>query len=896
MKVTFHINFHTVWGQKICLVGSIPQLGSWETALAREMYYKGNGDWEFQLDVPSETPAIEYRYFLSVNDKIVFEEWEMNHHAVFDKASKEYFLYDYWQPRPDNLAFYTSAFTKSILAHPCNTFERVVKSDRRLTIRVYAPRIERNQSVAIAGNQPVLGNWQPEKALQLSCDTFPEWHIDLDANDIIYPLEYKFLIWDNDHHRPVSWEAGENRVLQLPFQQEEITVAVSGLTFRDDLPLWRSAGTVIPVFSLRSEESYGVGDLGDLRKMIDWVKKTRQRIIQVLPVNDTTVSHTWRDSYPYSAISIYAIHPMYISLPLMGALQDEDRAAYYENIRKELNENDSVDYERVNQYKLAYCREYFKQEGVSVLESDSFKEFFDNNESWLMPYAAYCYLRDLHGTADFTQWGADEGYEPARIRRLCMPGSEAWQNISFYYFLQYVLHFQFKAVSEYARRNGVVLKGDLPIGVNRTSIDAWTEPQYFNMKTQAGAPPDDFSAIGQNWNFPTYNWDVMEKDNFSWWKRRFRKLEDYFDCFRIDHILGFFRIWEIPLDYIQGLCGHFNPALPLLREDIEHYGMWFDEERYTMPHLHRKYMPELFGELAGEVESTYLEMLDADHLRLKPFCDTQLKIKELPSFCEDEELSRKVKEGLFTIANEVLFLRDPRDSHKFHPRISGNQSFIYQELDGANRYAFDQIYWDFFFHRHNGFWKAQAMNRLTPLITSTRMLVCGEDLGMIPQSVPEVMHNLQILSLEIERMPKVAHREFADMFNLPYQSVCTTSTHDMSPLRNWWKEDRGKTQRYYSSVLMRQGVAPEECTAELATQIISNHLAAPSMLAIIPVQDWFAMDDAVKRPDIEQERINIPANPNHYWNYRMHITLEDLMKADSFNEKIISLIAGSGRR
>lgn len=895
MKVTFNINFHTVWGQKLCVVGSIPELGSWQPALAKEMNYRGEGNWRLELDIPSDIPSIEYRYFLSVNDKQIFEEWEKNHCIAFDGQAERYTLYDYWQIRPDNLAFYSSAFTKSLFAHPCNTYERAVRSGKKLVIKISAPRVEKNQSVAITGNQPALGNWHPDKALILSCDTFPEWHIDLDATEITYPLEYKFLIWDNDKHQPLYWESDENRTLSLPPQEYRETVTISGLYFRDSLPPWRCAGTVIPVFSLRSEQSFGVGDLGDLKLLVDWARLTRQRIIQVLPMNDTTMTHTWADSYPYSAISIYALHPMYICLGLLGELKDPARKAWYAAKQKELNDKAAVDYEAVVKYKTAYCREYFRQEGEALLETPEFTDFFRQNEHWLLPYATYCYLRDSYGTSDFTRWEGNAVYNKTRVRELCRKDSEAWPEISFAYFLQFILHTQFKAVSDYARKNGVVLKGDLPIGVNRTSIEAWTEPRYFNMTGQAGAPPDDFSANGQNWFFPTYNWEEMEKDHFAWWKKRFRKLSDYFDCFRIDHILGFFRIWEIPEEYIQGLCGHFNPALPLTTTEIEQYGMHFNEARFTTPHINHRFLPELFGDLADEVQASYLAQSSTHHFVLKPFCDTQRKIQSLFEG-KNDEVSLRIKNGLFTIANEVLFLRDPRQPNKFHPRIAANQSYIYRELSGEDRYAFDQLYWHFFYHRHTDFWKAQAFKRLTPLVGGTDMLVCGEDLGMIPDSVPDVMHKLQIFSLEIERMPKTVQREFTDMYNLPYHSVCTTSTHDMSPLRSWWKEDRAKTQRYYNQVLQRAGEAPAECTAELASQILANHLGTRAMLTVIPLQDWFAVDDAVKYPDSEAERINVPANAHHYWRYRMHIPLEKLLAAHDFNEKVRGLIDRSGRQ
>ena len=894
MKVTFIKNFHTVWGQKLYVVGSIPALGSWDPVFAKEMVYTDGGNWQLTLDLPEDTEYVEYRYFISVNEKRIFEEWEKNHRISFDKEFSKYSLYDYWQVRPANLAFYTSAFTHSLFAHPCNTHERIVKSDKKISIKVGAPRIEKHQSVAITGNQPCLGDWNPDKALKLSCDTFPEWHIDLDASELHNPLEYKFILYDNNSRSIVSWEGGENRVLDLPPQANGEAVVISGLYYRDVQPLWRGAGTVIPVFSLRSENSFGTGDLFDLRLLIDWARKTGQCIIQTLPMNDTTMTHTWVDSYPYSAISIFALHPMYISLNWLGELKDKKKADFYAEIQRNLNAKEAVDYELVVKYKTAYCRDYFEQEGLQCIENEAFNTFYTQNESWLLPYAAYCYLRDKNGTPEFSQWGKFANYDKGAIQALCAKNSEAYPEIAFSYFMQFVLHTQFSSVSEYARKNGIVLKGDIPIGVNRNSVETWTEPKYFNMNGQAGAPPDDFSANGQNWMFPTYNWEEMEKDGYAWWKKRFRKMSDYFDAFRIDHILGFFRIWEIPQDFIQGLCGHFNPALPFSRNEIEQYGLTFNEARFTTPHIHQKFLTELFDELTSEVKGSFLAQSSSNHYVLKPFCNTQRKIEKLFEGKEDLK-SQRIKEGLFAIANEMLFLPDPHNELLFHPRISAMNSFIYKELSESERYAFDQLYWHFFYRRHTEYWKLQAYKHLVPLVACTDMLVCGEDLGMIPDSVPEVMKKLQILSLEIERMPKTSHREFSDLLSLPYNSVCTTSTHDMTPIRNWWKEDPDKTKRYFNQILLRVGVAPDECREDLARQIISNHLETQSMLTILPLQDWFAIDDSIKRSDIESERINVPANSRHYWQYRMHINLEELIRADSLNEKISFLIRKSGR-
>ncbi|OAV74412.1 4-alpha-glucanotransferase [Bacteroidales bacterium Barb7] len=829
MKVTFHIRFHTVWGQKICLAGSVSHLGAWDNTLVEAMHYEGGGNWSLEIELPNDTDAVEYRYVLHTDDKQIFEEWERKHRLTFDGKSTHYIIYDYWYNRPANLAFYSSAFTQSLFARQedCSCNSQAVESGRRIVIRLFAPRVEKHQQVAVTGNQPALGNWDTAKALPLSDRNFPEWQIALDASAVIFPLEYKFILRDTDTAGSVIWEDGENRVLTLPPPNDGECTVISAPAFRDShLPALHYAGTVIPVFSLRSEEDCGIGDLGDLHRLVDWMKQTGQCVIQVLPVNDTTATLSWRDSYPYNAISVYAIHPVYISLAWLGALKDKKKAAHYEHTRQKLNALDAIDYESVIKTKFAYCHDYFL-ENPSVLDTDAYKAFFAENESWLVPYAGFCLLRDRYGTPDFTAWGEDASYNPDRISGFVAKDETARQKLNFTYFLQYILDSQFRRVTTYARSQGVVLKGDLPIGVNRDSVEAWTEPQYFNMQSQAGAPPDDFSVNGQNWGFPTYNWEAMERDGFTWWKKRFRKLSHYFDCFRIDHILGFFRIWEIPVEYKEGLYGHFNPALPLTREEIEACGFPFDEVRHT--------------------------------------------------------------------AN-FLFLRDPRDPQKFHPRISASNSPAYQELDADERTAYDRLYWDFFYHRHNDFWKAQAVSRLSPLVSAVNILICGEDLGMIPQSVPEVMSQLQLLSLEIERMPKQADREFTDLATIPYLSVCTTSTHDMSPLRSWWKEDREKTQRYYNNVLNLPGEAPADCTPDLATRILANHLASPSMLALIPLQDWLATgSDSIRRADIDSERINIPSVPNHYWRYRMHLTLETLMSHDEFNRNILHQIKKAGR-
>ena len=894
MKIRLYIHFHTVWGQCVYVTGSLPELGAWNIASAKAMQHSGEGLWLFELNLPDKPLNFEYRYFIRSGDEFVFEEWQQNHRQSITDIRKNYVMIDYWQNHPQYTVFYSSAFYKSWFAHPCDNLRRIVKSNNKLCIKVLALGVERNQSVAILGNQTELGNWETGNALIMACDNYPEWSIELDAGAFSYPVEYKFCIIENENKSLIEWEEGENRVLAIPPSGENETCIISGLGFRKKPVEWKCAGTVIPVFSLRSENSFGIGDFGDLKKCIDWLEITSQKILQILPVNDTTQTHTWKDSYPYNAISIYALHPIYLNLNAMGELNAVDRRVFYEDKKAVLNALEEIDYEQADIFKWLFFRELFAQEGNKTLQSLEFLSFVEKNKDWLIPYSAYSHLRDKYQTCDFRLWKELSRYDKDAVEKFCRPDKAHYPEIALYYYLQFHLHKQLLEVKEYAYSKGIVLKGDIPIGISKTSIEAWTEPEFFNSQYQTGAPPDDFSVTGQNWGFPTYNWEQMESDHYRWWKKRFRKMADYFDAFRIDHILGFFRIWEIPENSVQGLLGWFSPALPFSEEEIKNSGFNFQMERYTNAHINEQFLPELFGEYTQEVTQIYLNRTSSRHFALKETFNTQSKIQAYFSGKEDSK-NRMIQKGLYAICNEVLFIKDKQKPNYYHPRISAYNSYIYKELDNSDRNTFDYLYWHYFYQRHNDFWKEQGYNKLLPLISGTDMLICGEDLGMIPQCVPEVMQELRILSLEIERMPKESNREFTDLNHLPYLSVCSTSTHDMPTLRMEWKEDYWKTQRYYNEVLKHEGNSPEDCSPDSCEQIIFNHLRTRSMLVIIPLQDWLSMDGEIRRGNENSERINVPANPQHYWKYRMHLSLETLLNAGNLNEKIIRLIKQTQR-
>ena len=893
MDLKFNIDYKTRFGEELVL--NIVNEGS----EAKYRMITSDGErWTYKLSLPAQKrqPVLTYYYEVERGGRSVRHEWTTIRHTLELTAvhGAHYTVFDRWSDIPEDSYLYSSAFTDCIRGRKLEVLQ---PSSYRSTVRlvVRAPQLRGDDRLAVIGKGDGLGNWDTAKALLMTEHHFNEWVVDLDAAQLAEgKIEFKFIALNTKNQQSSVWEAGYNRTIELPqIEQREVVVYNLNQAF---FPLYdvRLAGMLVPVFSLRSEGSFGVGDFGDLKKMVDLVCETGQRVLQILPVNDTTTTHSWTDSYPYSCISIFAIHPQYADLRQLPALTNAKQRNDFEAFRQQLNALPQIDYEQVNNAKITYLRLLFSQEGSKVLSSKDFKEFLEEAGQWLVPYAQYCVLRDKYGTACFEQWPDHNTWNEADRAALLNARSSQYREASFWYYVQFVLHTQLLDAHQYARKSHVVLKGDIPIGVSRYGCDVWTEPRYFNLNGQAGAPPDDFSVNGQNWGFPTYNWDEMLKDGCQWWIRRFQNMAQYFDAYRIDHVLGFFRIWEIPVNAVHGLLGQFQPALGMTREEIESYGLPFHEHQFCEPFIADWVIERVFHERADEVKTKYLDHAHDDIWKMKAEYDTQRKVeKAFEGVTEQRELN--LRDGLYSLISNVLFVRDHKEEGKYHPRISAQFNFTYEALYDADKASFNRLYNDYFYRRNNQFWYDEAMKKLPVLVQATRMLVCAEDLGMVPDCVSWVMNELRVLSLEIQSMPKDPHVRFGHLGRNPYRSVCTFSTHDMATLRQWWDEDASRTQDYFNSMLYHEGNAPHPLPGWLARDIVSRQLASPSMLCVLSIQDWLAMDERIRLDDADAERINIPANPHHYWRYRMHVSLENLMADKSFTENIRNLIVQNGR-
>ena len=893
MKVSFNINYRTNWGESLYIVGGPAAMGAWNDQSALRMHLVGPSQWQIEVELPENTGSFDYRYIVKPEYGAWRLEWGEAHKFIAGKGVKNFEIYDSWQDMPQDKPYYSSAFVDGILRRSFRDQEKAPRPGEMI-FRVWAPMIEPDEILAIAGSLDVLGNWEPAQALRLSDARYPLWEGAIPLDRVKTPFEYKFVILKKDTLEPVGWELLDNRTCGIDTSKcADGCIIIDGLRFANPRNNWRGAGTAIPVFSMRSEDDFGVGDFIDIKKMVDWCVTTGQKMLQVLPINDTTMTGTWLDSYPYKANSTFALHPMYIRLEEVGTLKDEERRHYYDALRKELNQLAEVDYERVNNAKSEYLHEIYAQIGGNTRRNKEYKAFVEGNDHWLRPYAAWSLLRDLNHTADNTQWGEYASYDRQKVEAFI---AKHEKEIGYYYFVQYHLDRQLRAVRDYAHQHGVVLKGDIPIGISRFSVDAWLYPQLFNLEVCAGAPPDDFSVLGQNWGFPTYNWEEMAKDGFKWWKDRFSKMAEYFDAYRIDHILGFFRIWQIPMDALHGLLGYFNQALPFSPEEMRHnFDFWIDVDLHTKPFIMEWMLTDFFGQDTEEVKMRFLDHLVDGRYRMKPFVNTQRKVSEYFASQPVDEKNERICNALMGLIDDVLFIEDPYEKGKYHPRISAQFTYQYRNLNEYERSCFDRLYTDFFYHRNNDFWGGKALWKLPPLLDSTKMLACAEDLGMIPDCVPYVMNSLEILSLEIQRMPKDPKEEFGNTWHYPYYSVCTTSTHDMGGVRAWWQSDPSMAQRYYNNVLGEYGGSPYFAEPWICERIDKLHLDSPSMLCILPLQDWLASDGSLRRENPEEEQINVPANPEHYWRYRMHLTLESLQAQNDFNHRLKEMIKSSGR-
>jgi 4-alpha-glucanotransferase len=901
MKVTIRLRYRTRFGQTLFLCGDHPSFGGGHSEHALPLRYVNQEFWEIVLDLPdapaSQSP-VSYYFLVQSPDGSVLEDFGGDRKLDLAALGRGHtVIIDSWNDlgTVENV-FFTEPFKKVLLRteEVANQVKPPINATHSFNVK--APLLPKGQTVCLLGSAAALGAWnQAAPILLRRCAEKGCFHVQLNLTRATFPFVYKYGVYDLERKAFVRYEDGSDRALAEAAPPDGQVIINEGFA-RWPVTPWRGAGVAIPVFSLRSGKGFGVGEFLDLPLLASWARRAGLKLIQILPVNDTSANHTWTDSYPYDAISAFALHPLYLNLDQVAGDEGRSLLESVDRQRQQLNALAEVDYEAVMKAKLALVRKIFPAQREKTLTSAAYRDFCARNEHWLAPYAAFCFLRDKFRTADFHQWSEHRNYNAKEISALAADDAAAREEMDLHCFIQFHLHLQLRQAANEVQAQGLILKGDIAIGVHPHSADVWQQPELFHVDMQAGAPPDAFAAKGQNWGFPTYDWPRMQQDGFDWWKRRLAQMSCYFDAFRIDHILGFFRIWSIPQSAVEGILGYFVPAVPVQISEFAARGIVFDRERFACPLINDVVLQDVFGDRADLVKREFLNPALGATYSLPPEFATQRDVERHFASLEEAKRDARLKEGLFDLMSNVLLIEAPGSAGgAFHFRLGMEQTSSFRQLDQETQARLRELYLDYFFRRQDEGWRRGAIQKLCPLKRVTNMLICGEDLGMVPACVPEVMKQLGLLGLEIQRMPKAMNQDFSRPSDAPYLSVVTPATHDMSTLRGWWLEDKTITQKFFTQELRQIGPAPYECAPWINQEIVRQHLDSPAMWSIFQLQDLLGMDGALRRADVDAERINVPGVAKFYWRYRLHLPLEALDQAENFTRLLEGMVRQSGR-
>ena len=921
MTLFFQIEYTVRPGEllHVLLSGSYPDGQQWSYNLP--MTTADGQHWSLATTVLSQhfrsrragrqkTDMLSFGYHYQVEDaegRVLRREWTVVARRCECRADSRLRFADRWRDVPVTAHLYTLAGQR-LMGSTCaaeppmaanglftdSGKPAVTASPRSHTVvlTVQAPQLQPTERLVVTGNHPALGDWQPARGLAMRPRGRGEWIASFDALAQQEPIEYKFVVVDDRSAERFAWEEGLNRSTadsgRLPSEGEQLLI--DGGLLRMKEPDLRAAGVMVPLFALRSENSCGVGDLGDLLLFIEWAAKVGLRVVQLLPLNDTTTQHSWHDSAPYNTISAYALHPQYLDLRQLPLPNEADWLNDYHRQCRELNSLEQTDYVAVERVKWTYINKVYELTGEETLSSPSFKEFYEANEYWLEPYAAFCVLRDKYGTARTSDWGSYAQYDIERIRQLSEPDSPLADAVRKICFVQYFLHLQLGKAAQLARSKGVVLKADLPVAPYRDSVATWLEPEKFNLDMQLGTPPTPSAPSGQVWGFAT----TKPAYRHEWLGRHLRYLEQYFDAVRIDHVAAYFAAWEVPCHAVTAVLGHPLPAHALSAEEIRSMGFEFDARTHCSPMITDTVLDSIFADEAPTVAQQYLRRRTRGNYAMQAEFSTQQKITD--HFGHDAQGRQKwLRDGLCRLLEQVLFVEDPRQAGLYHPRLMAVDDYVATLLSADQRRAFAAIHDDYYRYRNQMLWATEARRNLSELQQSTSLLLCVEDLGALPEDAAWVFDSEKVLTLEVLTVGKHRGSEFSLPAHYPYRSVATTSTHDMQPLRLWWQQDSDRAGRLLGELMHSSSKVTRTLSPGMAEEIVVRLMGSRAMLCVLPLQDWLAIDGSLRSSTPESERINNPSDGQNRWCYRMPATIERLMADGTFCRRILQIVENSRR-
>lgn len=649
-------------------------------------------------------------------------------------------------------------------------------------------------------------------------------------------------------------------------------------------------GTSVPVGALRTKKSFGIGEFLDIIPFADFCRKASLKVIQLLPVNDTGT-----ESSPYSALSASALHPIYISLESLPELQQEELDTAHKKIisdikklKKQYNELPRFPYKEIRRVKDTLLRQIYELDSANIKKSPELKKWIKENP-WVKEYAVYKRLKTINSEASWKAWKDYKKIKAEDIEELWSK-KELQKDHLFFAWVQMNLERQFTQASEYVTKQGIMLKGDIPIMMNEDSHDAWAHPDFFNDDLRAGSPPDGPNPCGQNWGFPTYNWKALKKCDYSWWRERLKQAAKFYQLFRIDHILGFFRIWAVPKRECTAMLGHTEPYEPVTVKELEELGFTKERIRWlSLPHVPTSLVEAANnGDYLGShgILNTIMDRIGQEELWL-----FKSEIKSDSDIYAHEEIPLAVREVLAKKWRDRMFIEVEKD--KYYPAWSYSDTTAWLSLSDNEKRIVSQ----FIAEKRDDMehaWEKQARELLGMITDTTTMTACAEDLGANIRSLKSVLNDLSIMSLKVIRWNRQWEKEGQPFFTFdqyPEKSVTTTSVHDSSTLRLWWTEEPD-AKDFFTTFPPEEGSGIEagKYSPEVAEYLLEKAAQSQSIFCIHPIQDFLGLSQAYYDEKPEKERINIPGSVTDFnWTYRLPQSIEALIKDTILTKKIAAI-------
>ena len=655
----------------------------------------------------------------------------------------------------------------------------------------------------------------------------------------------------------------------------------------------RLLGAVVPVGALRSGNGMGVGEFCDLADFALLCKKMNLGLIQILPVNDTGF-----ESSPYSSLTAFGLHPLYLRIEELDEFKAAD--ASIKNRIKEAKErfdkSERFSHYEVLKEKLEICRAVFEAKKTEIAKSaktGGLSSWIEQN-SWVKEYAVYRRLKEVNELSSWKFWKEHKDVTAGDIEKL-WADKDLFEEHIFWVWLQQALDAQFSKAAKAISEAGIILEGDLPILMNEDSCDVWAHPDIFIQELSAGAPPDMYSPDGQNWGFPIYNWEAQEKDDFSWWRKRLQIAGRYYQAYRIDHVLGFFRIWASSRHDFSSALGRYVPYTPVTAKDFD--DLKFDSGRIrwiSQPHIQtgelwdelRSDWGGVFndGEVAAAAEKIFsraLERVNNEELWLfKNKISGEKDIDQIG-------LHPAIQKYLVKKWHDRIFIE--YEKGKFFPSWFYRETRAYKSLSEDEKKALEDLL-EKHQEKSEKIWEAQGKKLLSVLVESSSMLPCAEDLGAVPDCVPKVLAKLKILGLRVVRWHRSwdkEHQPYVPLEEYPELSVCTPAVHDSSTVREWW--EREANQEQFAGFIGVPSL-PKIYNPGTAKIILSKIAAAHSRFRVFQIQDLLHLSNKWYSKDPSSERINVPGTYNEFnWTYRLPASIEEIMKDEDLIHSVAEL-------